>query len=86
MHWVECSVCELEYLQDYGLDVTSPSQISNEALLEMIYAYLEQQGEQTQEQAIYLEKYGDTPSKHAYFGTACTEAGTRAATSGATGL
>ena len=25
---------------------------------------------------IYLEQYGDTPSKHAYSGTDCTEAGT----------
>lgn len=74
MHWVECSACGLECLQDYGIE--SLEEITDEILLEMICRYLEQQGGGTSDQTIYLEQYGDTPSKHAYSGTDCAEAGT----------
>ena len=75
MHWVECSVCGLACLQDYGLAVTSPSQIPDKVLLELVCVYLDQQGGGTIDQSVYLEQYGNTPSRHAYSGASCTDAG-----------
>ena len=74
MHWVECSTCGLDCLQDYGIE--SLNEITDKILLEMICRYLAQHDGGTKDQAIYLEQYGNTPSKHAYSGTSCTEAGT----------
>ncbi len=75
MHWVECSVCGLECVEDYGISVEN---ITDETRLELIYAYFDQQGEKSQDQMKWAEEYAKgnvTVSQHAYSGTFCTEAG-----------
>ena len=74
MHWVECSVCGLDCVEDYGIE---PENITDEVRLELIYAYFEQQGEQTQNQLKWEEEYEKgnvTVSQHAYSDASCTEA------------